>query len=148
MQNELEILKGSVEVILSTGEKVTVKELSWMAALEFIERVAKYAGRFTKGTELVISPDILAELVANSKELAETLITQSTGKDKAWLDKLSASDGLDLLDAALQANLRPDFFDRVKRLGARLQPVLGVARTRTSPPSSTSSSPKGTPATT
>jgi hypothetical protein len=142
--NDLEILNPITELKLADGTPVTIRELSWPDALVFISKLAKQAGSFTSSDgRLEVSPEKLSEIVISAQDLSEWLVLKSTGKDDAWLKERTFSEGLDLVEAAVSMNLRPDFFAKLKRIGSRFTGVL-----KASPPQSTSLSGKATPAVT
>lgn len=138
--NDLEILNPITELKLGT-ETVAIRELSWPDAMVFLSKLAKQAGQFTTTDgRLEVTPEKLAEIVTSAQDLSEWLVLKSTGKDAEWLQQRSFSEGLDLLEAALSMNLRPDFFDKLKRIGSRFMGVLKAPQ-----PALTSSSGKATP---
>lgn len=139
--NDIEILNPIKELKIG-DEIITISELAWPDALTFVRKISEHAGKFVASDgSLSFSLDRLSEMISGTQELSEWLIFKASGKDLEWLSRKTFSEGLDLLDAALSQNLRPDFFERLKRIQLRFN---GTIKLPSGQPS-TSSSGKDTP---
>ncbi|HYG98865.1 MAG TPA: hypothetical protein VD837_07010 [Terriglobales bacterium] len=135
-----EIIPGATELKIN-GEVVTVRELAWPQAIELSHRISERAGKlFASGHSFQVTPAALTELVTGAQDLCEWLVLKTTGKDQQWIDGLATTQMLDLIDAALAQNLRPDFFAILGRIRSRF-PATATASLQ----SSISSSGKDTP---
>ena len=134
MSNELELLDPTRVVDIGT-EAVHVRELRWLDALQFIQKLAagleQIAGTQSVGPDgtVRLNADRLREAVLSGGELANTLLAKTTGLPQARLDTLSASQALALLDAAVRINFREELLGKLKAVGGVLQGTLtGTAR--------------------
>lgn len=146
MSNPTPIIRPEIEVTLG-NEKITVRDLPWQEALKFMSLLANHAkeilvavakpsseGKLGVDMELLLPK--LADLITNADELSDFLLTQSTGKDSAWLKQRSTLEIFALLDAALEVNLSDGLLALGKKVGGRLGRVF-AAKTNTTPGSAT-----------
>lgn len=153
MTTETEILNPKKELTIA-GETITVRELSWMDALDFIKQLAGYLGSLVDAAgNFRINIGTIADLVVTTNELALKLIAKTTGKDAAWIEALSLGDMLELIDIALALNLSDEILAKGKKIAGRFQKFASAgAPPRTAPPASpkpmSTSSATGTPAAT
>lgn len=119
MSNEIEILTARANVSIG-NETITINELAWPDAIEFLKKLSDSAGKFVQNGNLIFSIDRLTEIVTSTTDLSEWLILKTTGKDHEWLKQRTFGEVLDLIDAALSRNVRPDFFDKLSRIRSRL----------------------------
>jgi len=94
--NDAEVLFPDRDLILSTGEQVTVREFRFLEGLK-IEREARpliehlqQAGE--SGSEHA-PIEILEQLLSEHQELLVRLIARACDRESAWLETLSDSDG-------------------------------------------------------
>lgn len=131
---ELDILKASTAVSAG-GKTYTVRELAWPDALEFLGALSKVAAAFVDPSgRLVVTTDKLAEVIASTAALSQSLITKSARISAEELSQLSFSDGLTLLDAALAANLSEIVIKNAAKVGSRLKAAFGQAQAQTLTP--------------
>jgi hypothetical protein len=121
--NEKQILKPE-KVIVVGNAPVTVRELAWPDALEFLKRLSEQIGKIwdDKGN-VKISLESIAEHVAQTGDLSTFLLEKATGH-KA--EEFSSSQALDVLDTALEMNLREELVQGGKRLATRIQRFANV----------------------
>jgi hypothetical protein len=143
--------------------KVEVRELSWERALEFLKMLSSHSRQFVSADgKFNFNLDKMAELVSGASELSTFLLKHSVCKGAGdadgkflgdnFADVLPFSEGLVLLDAALEINLSPEILALAKKTAARFAPAAGnratagaaapAPKTMPSPESSTSSSGK------
>jgi hypothetical protein len=123
MDNDIAILNPVTELTVA-GQLVTVRELRWAEALEFLQKLGAHAGQaITIGAdgriETALTAERLTGIVTGAGELCDYLVVKSTGRDAGWFHALSASDALAVLDAALALNLSDEIIGRAKKLLAR-----------------------------
>jgi hypothetical protein len=129
MINELELLDPVRTVDIGT-EQVHVRELRWLDALQFLQKLAagieQVVGAQAVGSDgtVRLNADRLREAVLSGGELANTLVTKATGLPQAHLDGLSASQALALLDAAVRINFREELLGKLRGVGGALQGTL------------------------
>ena len=129
MSAELELL-DPVRTVDIGGEQVQVRELRWLDALQFLQKLAggieQVAGTQAIGLDgtVRLNADKLREAVLSGGELANTLLAKSTGLPQARLDALSASQALSLLQAAIEINFREELRGKLRGVGAALQGTL------------------------
>jgi hypothetical protein len=140
MSNETEILHP-VKSLTIAGQEVTVKELPWFEAIEFIKKLSGFIGSLidANGT-LRVDIGAVTEMIVSTDELATTLITKTTGKDSEWVKTLSLSDALSLLDTALALNLSDEIIQKGKSIAGRFRRFAGEGM-RTANPASQKPSP-------
>jgi hypothetical protein len=151
MMNDLKILNPTEAVQLS-AETVEVRQLPFLRALEFMKQISSMVGalfdergRFKLVRRDASQPDApvydlapLKSLIESSADLAVFLLKHSTGKDDEWVAKLSASEGLTLLHAALRLNLSKE----VLALGNEMAAFLAGAFSREAATKTTAASSK------
>ena len=126
MSNELELLDPTRVVDIGT-ETVQVRELRWLDALQFLQKLAsgieQIAGMQTVGPDgtVRLNADRLREAVLSGGELANTLLSKATNLPQARLDGLSASQALLLLDAAVRINFREELLGKLRTVAAAVQ---------------------------
>ena len=126
MSTELELL-DPVRTVDIGGEQVQVRELRWLDALQFLQKLAGGIEQVV-GTQAIgpdgtvrLNADKLREAVLSGGELANTLLAKATGLPQARLDALSASQALSLLQAAIEINFREELLGKLKAVGGVLQ---------------------------
>lgn len=131
MHTELELL-DPVRVVDIGTETVEVRELRWVDALAFLDKLATGIG-LVLGTQSVgpdgtlrLNAERLREAVFSSGELASSLLTKATGLPQARLDTLSASQALALLEAAVEVNFREELLGKCRAVGSALRGVLNL----------------------
>ncbi len=134
MSNELELL-DPVRTVDIGGEQVQVRELRWLDALQFLQKLAGGIEQVV-GTQAIgpdgtvrLNADKLREAVLSGGELANTLLAKATGLPQARLDALSASQALSLLQAAIEINFREELLGKLRGVGAALQGTLTATLT-------------------
>jgi len=141
MQSILNPLKE----IEAQGAKVEVREMRAIDAMAFFKKAAEKVGRFIhfapqQGGGMRVELDLadkLKDAVMDSGELAEILVLKSTGKDADWLAKLSISEFLDALDAALEVNLNPEVLKKAVGVMNRLTGLFATPKGPSPSPSTT-----------
>lgn len=123
--NRIPAMSRNKEITVG-GEKITVREITWLDTLTLMKKIGAHAQSLVKDGAVKFETDKIAELLAGTQELAEFLITKSTNLDADWLNKLSFPDGLEVLDAALEINLSPEIVGKAKNVGGRLGQALGI----------------------
>lgn len=147
MTNSTPIIRPEITVSLGS-EKITVRDLPWQEALEFLRLLAGHAKGLmadivkpAAGGKVEVNVGALlpklTDLITNASELSDFLLTRSTGKDSAWLAQRSTLEIFALLDAALEVNLSDGLLELGKKVGGRLGRVF-AAKTSTTPPSAIS----------
>ncbi len=141
MTPETRILNPKKELMIA-GETVTVRELAWMDALDFLKQLGGYLGKFIspKG-EIEISASSITDIIANTDELSTALVTKTTGRDADFLRTVSLGQMLDLIDAALELNLSEEILAKGKKIAGRFQGFAGVPSPRTAMPAPPSATP-------
>lgn len=136
MKTELELLDPTEVVNIGT-EVVQVRELRWVDALQFLQKLAagieQIAGTQAAGPDgtVRLNADRLRDAVLSGGELANTLLAKATSLPPARLESLSASQALVLLQAAVRVNFREELLGKLKAVGAAVQGTLvttGTAR--------------------
>ena len=131
--HDIDILKAITEVKLG-DQTITIKELAWPDALALLNKLASHAGKFiTTDGKFVLTTENVATIVTGSQDISEWLMTKATGKDTAWLATLTFDQALTVLDAAISANIRPDFFVKAERIGQRINAVFGLDKSKNPP---------------
>jgi hypothetical protein len=106
------------------GQKITVREMRWMDARQFLNKLAAQAGAFFDVQEspetginvkFVFDLPRLIGVIKDCGELADFLLTKSTGQPEAWLQEISLTDGLQVLDAALELNVSEEIITALKK---------------------------------
>lgn len=132
MNTELELLDPTEVVNIGT-EVVQVRELRWVDALQFLQKLAagieQIAGTQSLGAvgTVRLNADRLREAVLSGGELANTLLVKATSLPPARLDSLSASQALVLLQSAVRINFREELLGKLKAVGAAVQGTVTVA---------------------
>lgn len=113
---------------LSDSNSVEVRQMPFLKAMEFIKKIGALAGNLIddkgqfklakfkgKGADKMMELDLsfLQTLIGDSADLMIFVIKHSTGKEEAWVEKLSAAEGMEVLKTALELNLS----DEVLALG-------------------------------
>ena len=126
MSTELELLDPVRTVDIGT-EQVQVRELRWLDALQFLQKLAAGIEQVV-GTQAIgpdgavrLNADRLREAVLSGGDLANTLLVKATSLPQARLESLSASQALTLLGAAVEINFREDLLGKLKGVGGALQ---------------------------
>jgi hypothetical protein len=137
MTSEIEILHPVTELKINS-ETVEVRELRWAHALEFLRKLSAHVGKLVSVTstgQIAASLDMdkLVAVITGAEDLAAYLVEKSTGKDANWLNELSVSDAVTVLDAALALNLSEDLLKKVSALGQRFAVVMPGAKVTASP---------------
>jgi len=134
MSTELELL-DPVRTVDIGGEQVQVRELRWLDALQFLQKLAGGIEQVV-GTQAIgadgtvrLNADKLREAVLSGGELANTLLAKATGLPQARLDALSASQALSLLQAAIEINFREELLGKLRGVGAVLQGTMTATLT-------------------
>lgn len=112
-------------VKLSTGETITVRELSWHEALAFLRLLAEKLG--TVGQAADLSLTAFGDLVVSAADLSQWLAEKAAGLTADKFGALPARDALAVLDAALAVNLNEELLGRAKKIGARFTGLGGSA---------------------
>lgn len=121
----VEILNPVRSVKLAAGE-LQVRELNWRDALEFMAKLSKHAGAlFDEKGSVTLDLEKLGSLVMGTKEVADHLLMKATGREQEWVDGLSLSEALVVIDAALELNLSPELIARGKKVAGRVQGAFG-----------------------
>ena len=126
MSTELELL-DPVRVVDIGTEQVQVRELRWLDALQFLQKLAagieQVVGSQAVGADgtVRLNADRLREAVLSGGDLANTLLAKATSLPQARLESLSASQALTLLGAAVEINFREDLLGKLKGVGGALQ---------------------------
>lgn len=142
MSNAPDILRPDIQLKLHDGP-VTVHELPWLDAKEFLKRLSTHFSTLTnayiqgKSDVSIEQLTDISTLIGNTTELADFLILKSTGKDQAWLDSRTLTEAAALLQASLETTLNDGLLDLLKKTAGRLAKT-GVA----TPPKTTTPLPK------
>ena len=140
------------------GIDVTVRDLPWPAMKQFMDRLSRHvkaliaetvrtaavsegpAAAATLGAGFL---EQLPALITNSVELAEYLVTKTTNRDAAWLQDISSTEFMALLDASLEVVFNDELVKMGKAAGGRVAVAFNLGNlTALSPKASTSSSPR------
>ncbi|HXG46254.1 MAG TPA: hypothetical protein VNO52_01420 [Methylomirabilota bacterium] len=133
-------LLNPTRTIAVNGQEVEIRELRAIDALAFAKLLAEQLSRIAgAGQQLVIDLGKLVELVAASEQLSNFLVLKSTGRPAAWLAEITLADYLDVLEAAIELNLREDLQKKFVALGGRVARILNLQKTTLPGPSSGSS---------
>ena len=132
----LSLLHPQRDYELACGLKLTVRELSCLAATKFFRDLVKVAGNLVSldakgGVQVRI--DNLGAVVADSEELSLALVTAATGLSRADIEALPFTAFLELLDACLEVNLTPEVLGLGKRIGRRITDVVQAQTTAAKP---------------
>jgi len=146
MNSDLKIL-DPVQPVDVAGERLEVRELSWIDALDFVGKLGGLLDRFIdqESGKLVFSQDQMGRVIGQSGELATDLILKATGKPPDWIEGLRTSEALSVLAAAIQVNLHPELLGKCRGVARAVTGVLGPVKVTSEP--SISSSAKATPST-
>lgn len=132
MNPELELL-NSARTVRIGDETIEVRELRWVDALGFLDKLAGSIGHVlgTQGVNadgtLRLNADRLKEAVLSSGELASLLLIKSTNLPQERLAELPTSHALALLEAAVQINFREDLLGKCRAVANALRGVLQVS---------------------
>ena len=139
-----------VRTLKVDGLELEVREMAWPKALELFKRLGarlavlvaaqRLAGEESEAYLQRIAASF-GELIAGAEDLSTLLLQSSVScparpGDTAWLADISVGGFIDLLDAAIEMNLRPEVLARGKKLAGRLQGVLAPAMTTPTPAAS------------
>lgn len=114
------ILNPVVTVPLAGDQTVEVRELSWVNALAFYNKLRNQAkALLNEKGDLVLDSAKMLDVVGENVELAAWLVEKSTGKDAAWIEQRSLSEMLDIISAALELNLTV-ITEKIKNVKGRL----------------------------
>jgi len=140
MNPELELL-DPVRIVRIGQETIEVRELRWVDALAFLDKLAGSIG-LVLGTQginpdgtLRLNADRLKEAVLSSGELASLLLAKATSLPQERLEQLPASHALALLEAAVQVNFREELLGKCRAVANALRGVLQVSPQPSTPTS-------------
>ena len=137
------LLRPERKIPTSIGD-VTVHEMSWHDALEFLQLLSNHAKEFmNEEGRLAFSLPKIQQLVAGARELSDHLIDCSTDEQFST-ENLPLTDGLLLLDAAIEVNLSQEVMALAKKTAGRFALAAGVrpaAQRTPNPPGPESSTP-------
>lgn len=126
------ILNTTRDVALRDGSTVAVRELRALDALEFVKRLSGYFGSIQRsaddGTGRIRIE--VAALITGATEVSEFLVLKSTGKDRAWLEELGAEDLLDVLHAAIDANVTEGLIKKARSVFDLVRSRIGSSGTQ------------------
>jgi hypothetical protein len=126
MNDSIEILDPKVEIKVR-GETIVVREMPWPKSIEFIRKLGLHAQQLVDAEgKLSLNLGKIVGLIANTAELAEFLVRESTGKPDEWRDSLPMSQMLAVLDAAISINLSSDAVGNAKKLEGRLRSLFAA----------------------
>jgi len=121
----LDILNPQVELKLG-GETLVVREMAWPKTVELISKLGLHAQlMFNSEGKLAIDLDKIVKAIQGTRELAEFLVRESTGKPDEWINTLAFSRFIAVLDTAISINISQEVTTNVKKLAGRLN-SLGV----------------------
>lgn len=127
-----------IQKLKINGQEVTVRELRWTDAREFLNRLAQQAGAFFETTEspetgisvkFVFDLPRLVKVVQESGALADFLLLKATGQPESWLGEISLPEGLTVLEAALALNVNPEVIAALKKTVAAVAGAMGSGKT-------------------
>lgn len=111
---------------------VAVRELRWGDAIGFIQllsaELSGLVGVDANGRAAIDSTKI-PELVRTSSALTDYLVEKSTDITPVELRDSSASDALEVIDAALEVNLNDTLLGKLRKVGARVMGAFGATPT-------------------
>ena len=120
-----EVLAPDQPFKLSSGEEITVRELSWKDAKRFLTTLAGRAAEFIKvGTDGQTQVDTGKLMGVVVTDLGETLVMACTGLDQAAADQLSCGDMMQCIDRAVALNLRPEMIEAGKAIAGRFKTLV------------------------
>ena len=130
----VEILNPVKEIAVA-GATWQVKEMNWRDGMQFLGMISKHASEVVSGEGGKVTVDFakLPALVASMEELANFLLTRSTGRELAEVNALRFSDSLALIDAAIELNLSQELLERGKQIAGRVGAAFGVNVSKVSP---------------
>lgn len=151
------IKQRTVTLQMEGGSAITVRRLRWKAAKAFLRMLADTLGQLYKGGGLSLAEpgsapaafaDRIPELIAQSEELTQFLIQNSTDLNAEQIDALDALAASEVLRAALEVNLD----EELKKCWAGIAAVVaglmpGSKRSTTTSPSVPSTPTSSMPAT-
>lgn len=122
------MLKPSEKTVVIESGTVMVRELRAVDGLEFIKKLSKHAGNFMRVASEGISSEVISEIVLGSAELSEFLVSKASSGvvDPA---KVSTTDFLEVLNAALEVNLHEVLIKKAATVAATVRSRLGTMRT-------------------
>jgi hypothetical protein len=132
--NKLIELLNPVQTVDLGDEQIEVREMRWVDALAFLDKLAgsleQVIGSQSIGEDgsLRLNGEKLREAVLSGGDLANTLLSRSTGLPQERLDQLTASQALTILEAAVAINFREHLLGKFQAVGKSLQGMLTVAR--------------------
>ena len=139
------ILIPTREIRIAGGVTVTVREMAWPAALEFMRTLSVHvkklvvpmlaSGKVSMQTVLASVVDQLPDLVAGADEVSLLLLRKATDLSPEAIQSLGVREAMTILDAAIELNLNPEIIEQGKALAGR------VSRTFQSPTSTAGSAP-------
>ncbi|MCP5525011.1 MAG: hypothetical protein H7A46_26100 [Verrucomicrobiales bacterium] len=127
MSTELNVLRPQKEVPTSLG-RIEVHEMAWPDALAFTGKLADFLPEFIQPDgKVVISGEKVARVISGSVELAEFLVRKSVDKEDGWFRSLRPTDGLSLLEAAVELNIHEELLGKAQGVLQRVMARLGAA---------------------
>jgi hypothetical protein len=132
MKSPIQILSPKQKITLSNGKEVTVRELNWLEAQEFLTLLGvKFSELFTstpdgKGKEFLWWNKI-KEMVYSESELTHFLITHSTDAENgnAFLQSISLRDGMTILSTAWELTMSQELVDEAKKFANKAGATFG-----------------------
>ena len=106
-------------------DRILVSELTWKASKQFLRELALQAAKFitvdADGTPRFDEGKLVSVILT---DLGESLAMATTGQDRAWVDELSLTDMMAVLEKAVALNLRPEMLTHAKNVLAQFRAML------------------------
>jgi hypothetical protein len=116
-----------VRTVSAGGRQVEVRELKWKDLLAYLRKMGASLGEIVGvDGKFVVSRESVEKLIGQGTDLADELIRKTCREPGEWIDELSVSDALALLEAALELNLSGDLIERGKRTAGRIAQAFGL----------------------
>jgi hypothetical protein len=125
----------------TVSRSVDVREMSWPSAMAFMRKLSEQVGLFTsagQGGGTVFDIAKLKEAIPAAGELAELLVSRSTGLKSEELEDLSASEFLELLAVSMEINLAEELLGKFKRVAEVAARTFGAQKPNSPAPSTSS----------
>ena len=139
--------RPTTKVMLGNGDEVTVSEMSWPEAREFLKALSAVSAKVVDAGIVGGKPDfkkVLEVLLTESDELADQLLKYAV-KDHhdiaTGIRLRGVSDFIVLVSAALEINVSPAVVDAVEGLAKKVTGVVG-GMTATTTPTTTEARPR------
>lgn len=114
------------------GESVEVRELTWKDHMRLLKELTTTVMDLLQKAqaggqgEFSLKAEEIVEALVKQEDLATWVISRCTGRPAEWVNELSALAAMEILLAAAQLNLSPEFFRVGKALAEHMRGVFGL----------------------